>query len=80
MPECCMPVNTIAMPCSLRCDHTVVHAAAGLNHGGDARCGSLVDAVAEREEGIRGHDRTDDGKAGVLGFMPAIRAELMRLI
>src|SRR5690348_14834309 len=36
----------------------VAHRAARLDHGADARDGGGVDAVAEREEGVRRHHRT----------------------
>ena len=37
-----------------RRDHfCIAHAAAGLDHGGDAGCGSLIDAITERKESIR---------------------------
>src|SRR5690349_24826936 len=41
------------------CNHFVVtHRAARLDHRSDADLGCVVDAVAEREERVRGHDRT----------------------
>ena len=38
-------------------DLLVAHAAAGLDHRGGAGVGDHVEAVAEREEGVRGDDR-----------------------
>src|SRR5690606_12145731 len=39
-------------------DHFLVaHRAAGLDHRADADGGGIVDAIAEREEGVGGHDR-----------------------
>src|SRR5690554_31536 len=50
-------------------DHFLVaHGAARLDHGGDAgRCRS-IDVVLEREEGVRGHDRTLHFQAFVGGL------------
>src|SRR5690606_8111302 len=52
-----------------RGDHfAVAHRATRLDHGLDAGFGRGVDAVAEWEEGIRGHHRTGHDQAGVGGL------------
>src|ERR1700712_302553 len=52
-----------------RRDHFVVpHRAARLNHRSDTHLGCVVDAVAEREECIRGHDRALHLQARMLGL------------
>ena len=57
-----MPVNTIARPCSSAAAMTSSSRtrAAGLDHRGDARRGRGIDAVAEREERVGGHDRAGE--------------------
>src|SRR5438270_4594960 len=42
----------------------VAHGASGLDDGGDAVLGGLVNAVAEGEEGVGGEHRAFDGKLG----------------
>mgnify|MGYP000337795691 CR=1 FL=1 len=47
-------------------DFLVAHRATRLDDGLGAGCGQHIDAVAEREEGIRRNDRTVQVEAGVL--------------
>src|SRR5579885_2462834 len=49
-------------------DFIVANRAARLDDGGDAGGGGGVDAVAEREEGLRGHDGAAHRKARVRGL------------
>ena len=50
-------------------DHFLVtHRPARLDHGPDARRGRGVDAIAEGEEGVRGHGATRYGEARFLGL------------
>ncbi len=65
-----MPVNTIAMPCS---SAAAITSSSRIEPPGwitavMPACGGVVDAVAEREEGIRGHHRARDREARMLGL------------
>ena len=61
-------VTPSTRPCSSAAaiDFVVAHRAAGLDHRLGAGLGGHVDAVAEREERIGGHDRAAQRQAGVL--------------
>ena len=49
-------------------DFIITHGAAGLNDGGNAGLSSGIDAIPEREKGIRSHDGTGNHQAFVGGF------------
>src|SRR5690606_38591638 len=49
-------------------DFRIAHRATRLDHGGDADGGGVVQAVAEREEGIGGHYGTLNLQTGVFGL------------
>ena len=51
-------------------DFFVAHRAAGLNHRGDACFTGCIDAVTEREEGVRSHDRSPDFQSGMFCLDP----------
>ena len=73
-----MPVNTMAMSCSSAA--AITSASRTLPPGWmTARMPYLrrdVQVVAERQEGIRGHDRTRDRRAcSSAAFMAAMRVE-----
>jgi hypothetical protein len=61
-------------------DFLVAHRAARLDDGLGAGGGQHVDAVAEREEGIRGDDRTGQVRPACCALMLAILVESTRLI
>ncbi len=65
-----MPVNSMASPCSLAAAMTSASRmrSAGLDHRGHALVGGHIHAIAERKEGVRGHDRAAHGEAGILGL------------
>jgi hypothetical protein len=71
-----MPVNTIAMPCSLAAAMT---SSSRMEPPGwmtqrMPTFRGVVDAVAEREEGVGGHHRALRPQPGVFGLDAAMRA------